>query len=98
MEDYSTPKKMKTVGDLFEKYRTHFKAPQATVEKACAKAIKEVSGFEVSADKITYTVSTHTISLRVPSILKSELRFHHEQILKQLQEQLGENGSPKIIF
>lgn len=98
MEQYSTPKKMKSVGDLFEKYRKHFKAPQATVEKACAKVIKKVSGFDVSPENITYTVSTHTISLQVPSVLKSELRFYNEKILQQLQQDLGETGAPKLIL
>ena len=98
MEEYSTPRQMKQVGDLFEKYRKHFKAPQATVEKACVQAIKEVTGYEVSVENVSYTVATHTISLRVPSVLKSELRFATSKILKQLEQKLGESGSPKVIL
>jgi hypothetical protein len=98
MQEYSAPKKMKRVGDLFERYKKHFVAPQATVEKACSKAIKEVCGFDVSADTISYTVSTNTIALQVPSVLKSEIKFHHTEILSRLQQELGEKGSPKIIL
>lgn len=98
MQHYSTPKKMKKVGDLFEKYKIHFKAPQATVEKACSEAIFKVTGFKVSSDLITYTVSTKTLSMQIPSVLKSELRFHYQSIFKELKNILGETGSPETIL
>lgn len=91
MQEYSTPKKMKRMGELFEKYRLHIKAPQATVEKAFVKAVKEVTGFDISVEQVTYTVSTRTLSLHVPSILKSELRFHQDAILRALEAELGGN-------
>ena len=98
MENYSTPRKMKRIGDLFEKYRERFKAPQASVEKACIQVIKDITGFDVTIEQITYTVSTRTVSLQVPSILKSELRFHHTEILKKLEEKLGKDTAPKTIL
>lgn len=98
MEQYSTPKAMKLIGDLFERYRTRIKAPQASVEKECAAVITKVTGFTVSVEQINYTVSTRTISLQVPSILKSELRFKQQQILQELENRLGKDGCPKIIF
>ena len=78
------PKQMKRVGDLFEKYRLKIKAPQASVEKACVEVVKEVTGFDIKPDQVTYTVSTETLSLQVPSVLKSELRFYNKEILKKL--------------
>ncbi len=98
MEEYSTPRQMKRLGDLFEKYRSRLKAPQASVEKACVEVIYEVTGFELKVEQVSYTVSTRTISLQVPSILKSELRFHHKSILDKLDEKLGKEGSPKVIL
>lgn len=98
MDDYSTPKQMKRLGDFFDKYRTRFKAPQASVEKACVCAIKEVTGYEVVEDQVTYTVSTRSITLNIPSVLKSEMRFHHTTILKKLEDKLGKDGSPKVIL
>lgn len=98
MQEYSTPKAMKQVGDLFEKYKTRFKAPQASVEKECIAVIKEVSGFILTSDQVSYTVSTRTISVRVPSILKSELRFHQQVILQELENRLGKDGCPRIMF
>lgn len=98
MDNYSTPRQMKRIGDFFEKYRSRFRAPQASVEKACAEVILEVTGFEVTVEQITYTVNTRTVSLQIPSILKSELKFHHESILKKLTDQLGREGAPKTIL
>ncbi len=98
MDNYSAPKPMKKVGDLFAKYRTRFKAPQATVEKVCVQAIKEECGFDVSVEQVSYTVSTRTISLQVPSILKTELKFHYSPILKHLERELGKDGCPKLII
>ena len=97
-KNYSTPKKMKRIGDLFEKYRTKFKAPQASVEKACIEVIKEVTGFDVTLDQVTYTISTRTIYIQAPSILKSELRFHYTEIIKKLEDELGKDGSPQTIL
>ncbi len=98
MDGYSTPRAMKQVGDLFEKYKTRFKAPQASVERECLLVIKQVTGFDILPAQIKYTVSTRTISLQVPSILKSELRFHHAAILQELETRLGKGGCPKVIF
>lgn len=97
MDSYSAPKPMKRVGDLFEKYRTKFKAPQASVKKECIVVIKEVSGFDILIEQIEYSVSTKTISLQVPSVIKNELKFHHSKILLILSEKLGNNNAPKII-
>lgn len=89
---------MKQLGDLFEKYRLRLKAPQSTVEKECVVVIREVAGFTITAAQVTYTVSTRTISLQVPSLLKSELRFHHTAILQELENRLGRDGCPKVIL
>ncbi len=95
--DYSTPRAMKRLGDLFEKYQNRFKAPQATVEKECLLVIEEVTGFALTANQVTYVVSTRTISLHVPSLLKTELKFHFPAILQKLEERLGKDGSPQFI-
>lgn len=97
MDNYSTPKKMKAIGDLFEKYRNKIKAPQGSVKKRCVLVIKEVTGFDIKIEEMEYTVSTRTLYLKVPSILKSELKFHHKKILTQLKQDLGEEVAPKFI-
>lgn len=96
--DYSTPKPMKRIGDLFESYKKRFKAPQASVEKEVIDVFKEVTGFELSPDQVVYTVSTKTLFLQVPSVYKTELRFHHPAVLKELKKRLGEEGAPQTIL
>ncbi len=98
MEDYSVPKKMKQIGDLFERYRIRIKAPQASVEKVCVEVINEVTGYSITVKQVTYTVATRTLSIQVPSILKSELKFHYSIILKTIETRLGVEGSPKVIL
>jgi hypothetical protein len=98
MENYSTPKKMKKLGDLFGKYQTKFKAPQASVEKACIEAIFKATNYRLKEEMVVFTVSTKTISLNVPSILKSEIKFKHRDILKDLEMSLGKDVSPKVIL
>lgn len=98
MEHYSTPKPMKRIGDLFEKYRTRFKAPQASVEKVCVEVIVELTGYMITVKQVSYTVSTRTISVSVPSLLKTELKFHQTAILKELENRLGKDGCPLVIL
>lgn len=98
MDNYSTPRNMKKIGDLFEKYRKHFKPPQASVEKECVRVIKEVTGFDVSLEQLEYKVNSRTLNLKVSSLLKSELRFHHQAIIDLLKERLGSETAPKNIF
>lgn len=98
MEDYSVPKKMKQIGDLFERYRTRIKAPQASVEKVCVEVIKDVTGYTVTIKQVTYTVATRTLSIQVPSVLKTELKFHYATILQTLEKRLGTTTSPKVIL
>ncbi len=94
MQDYKAPLAMKQLGDLFEKYKNRFKPPQSTVEKACVEVIKEVTGFEIVPAQVVYTVSTKTVSIQVPSLLKTELRLQQEKILKGLEARLGKGEAP----
>ena len=97
MKEYSAPKKMKQIGDLFLKYKKTLKPPQKTVEKACLDKIFIITGFKLNPEQITYTLSTRTVFLKVPSILKSEIKFHYQTILDDLEKELGKANSPKLI-
>lgn len=97
-EEYSTPKAMKRMGDLFLKYKTRFKPPQASVEKECIMVIKELTGFQLLPTQVVYRVNSRTISVQVPSIIKSELRFHQAAILSELEKRLGKGGCPTVLF
>ena len=98
MEQYSTPKAMKQIGSLFERYKTRIKAPQATVEKEFVQVIKDVAGFHIKFEQVVYTPNTRTISLQVSSIIKSELTLKQQVIFQELENRLGKDGCPKVIF
>jgi len=88
---------MRRLGDLFERYRTKIKAPQASVEKECLVIIKELTQFDLKLSQLEYTVSTRTISLRVPSILRTEILFRKTEILEKLKAHLGADNCPTYI-
>ncbi len=98
MDDYKPPSSMKAIGDLFERYRTHFKAPQGSVEKEVIEVIHSITGFRLEKKQVSYTVSTRTISLRVSSILKTEILFKKQEILNHLKNSLGKDNSPQTIL
>jgi len=95
--DKQPSSKFTQIGSLFEIYKKRLRPPQASVEEVCFEVIKEVTKFPISREWIVYTVSTRTISIQAPSILKSELAFHYDEIKKQLQDKLGTAHAPLII-
>ncbi len=84
--------------DLFAHYRNNLKAPQQSVITEVVAVIYEVTGFEISPKQCSYTVATRTVSLQVPSLLKQELKTHHEAIMARLREELGERSVPLIVL
>lgn len=90
--------KINQIGDLFSRYKKRLKPPQFSIEKTTHKVIEEVTPLKIPLEKIKYTVSTKTLAINVPSIVKSELSFYKKDILKALENELGINNSPKHIF
>ncbi len=90
--------KINHIGDLFEKYRLRIKAPQGSVRKEALSVIVELTGFPITLEQLEYTVSTRTLVLRVPSILRSEIMFKQSDILRLLQDRLGVESAPKTIL
>ena len=97
MQEYTSPQAMKRLGDLFEKYKHRFKAPQSSVEKESIVVIKELTGYELSTEQVSYTVSTRTISLQIPSLLKTEVLLRQGDILRELEKRLGPTEAPKLL-
>ncbi len=86
------------VRDLFEKYRKTLQAPQKSVELESIRVIGEVTGIKISEQQIKYTPSTRTLAILAPSLIKQELKFKHEAILKELKKRLGVKSSPQCIL
>lgn len=89
---------MKRIGDLFEKYRLHIKAPQKSVERESILVVKKITNFDLTEEQVIYTPATRTLYIKAPSILKSELQLHYPVILKELALKLGKVNSPNTIL
>ena len=85
------------VRDLFEKYRKNLQAPQKTVEIESVRVIGEVVGITLREDQVKYTVVSKTLSINASSLIKQELKFHHNTILQVLKERLGKNSPSCIV-
>ena len=88
---------MKHLSTLLDNFQKRFTPPQASVEKRVAEIICEVTTLQIKPEQIKYTVSTKTISLQVPSVLKSELQHQKTFILERLKSDMGVNA-PKVIL
>ncbi len=89
---------MKALSSLFTRYKDKLKAPQKTVIDVTIEVIFDVTGLVVDPKRCTYTVSSKTLNLGVPSLLKQEIKMHHEEIMMHLKGRLGEYSVPKIIL
>jgi len=86
------------LGRLLERYKTLLKPPQASVEKECIAVIEEMTGIALKPHQVRYTVSSRTITIKAPSILRSELSFHRTAILEVLKNRLGDTSAPTAII
>jgi hypothetical protein len=86
------------LGNLLLRYKNHFKAPQATVERLCIDIVQEVVGVVLLPHQVVYTPSTQTILFKTPSILTSEIKMYQSQILDLLQKRLDNSSLPKHIL
>jgi len=88
---------MKHVGSLFENFKKRFTPPQASVEKRVSELICELTPLTIKPEQIKYSVGSKTISLQVPSVLKSELQHYMKNILQRLESEMGRQNCPKTI-
>lgn len=89
---------MKHLSNLLEKYKKNIKPPQASVEKVCIEEIKNEVGFELEATAVMYIPSTRTLKLKVPSVVKQEIKLKEAAILKKLSTKLGKESCPYVIL
>ncbi len=86
------------LGRLLERYKTLLKPPQASVEKECIAVIEELTGIVLRPHQVRYTVTSRTLTIKAPSILRSELSLHKTAILEVLKKRLGESTAPSAII
>ncbi|KXJ98184.1 MAG: hypothetical protein UZ19_OD1000783 [Parcubacteria bacterium OLB19] len=86
------------VRDLFDKYRKTLQAPQKTVEVESIRVIGELTNLKLNEDQVDYTVVSRTLNIKAPSLIKQEIKFHHEAILLELKNRLGVKSAPQCIL
>jgi hypothetical protein len=86
------------VKDLFLKYRQTLQAPQKTVELEAIKVIGEITSIKLTEHQMEYTVSSKTLFVNAPSMIKQEIRLKNKQILEALKNNLGIKSAPKTLI
>jgi hypothetical protein len=86
------------VRDLFEKYRKNLKAPQKTVELEAVRVIGELLNLKIKEELVSYTPSSRTLVLHVPSLLKQEIKLRQNEVLSELKSRLGDKGCPTTLL
>lgn len=85
------------VGSLFDKYKNILQPPQATVLNEVVEVITDVCGVALQKKYIKYSVSSKTISITAPSVLKQEVMRRQAEILLHLRGRLGAKAPTKIL-
>lgn len=88
---------MKRLGSLFDVYKAKFKPPQATVEAEVVVVVQNILGYKLQANQVSYTTGSRTVSLQVPSVLRTEIIKQKAAILAALSSSLGVQNAPKDI-
>jgi hypothetical protein len=88
---------MKHISDLFERYKNRIKPPQSAVVNEFVEVVKEVLGFDIKSEQCSYVVSTKTLHLKTPSVIKSEILRQKITLLKKMKESLGVNSPEQIV-
>lgn len=86
------------ISNLFKKYTQTLKAPQGTVITQFIESVECVLHIPIKKEQCSYNVSTKTISLHTPGMVKTEILLHKEEILTALKHTLGEKSAPQNIL
>ncbi len=86
------------LSSLFEKYTKTLKAPQGVVTSCFIEVVFELLKLEITKEKLTYSVTTKVLSVRVSGPLKSEIMLRKKEILNHMKGRIGEQGAPRDIM
>lgn len=89
---------VKKISDLFASYKKRLRAPQKSVVIAFIDVVQDVCEITLKESEVSYTPSSHTISLRVPGQIKTEILFQKEEIILHLKGRLGVQSAPTNIL
>lgn len=86
------------INQLFEKYRTHLRAPQQSVVEEMRRIIHEVVGVELKNQQLTYSVATRTLAIQAPGLIRQEIILKQTIILQSAKTRLGVKNCPHTIL
>lgn len=89
---------IKKIDTLFEKYKTLLKAPQGSVIASFKEIAFELMAVDIPSERISYTVGTRILSVRVSGPLRSEIALRKNEILAHMKGRLGERNAPLEII
>jgi len=84
--------------DLFAKYKKTLIAPQKTVELEVLRVVGELTQIKLKEEQISYTVSSRTVAIKAPGLMKQEIKMKHGQIMDELEKRLGKKNSPQHLI
>lgn len=77
---------MKILSDLLSRY-AHIQTPHATVKKVFIQKVEECIDIQLTPEQVV--VKGTTVWLQAPSVIKSAVRMHQQDILNSVSEELG---------
>ena len=86
------------LGNLIDRYKHIIKPPQASVQKQAIKTIENITTLILREDQIVYNVHTRTLTIKAPSLIRSELAMSYGAILEALKTELGPQNAPHQII
>lgn len=86
---------MKIVSNLLERY-AHIQAPDKTLKKAFVKAVYDI--IEITIDVKDLRISKKTVKVNAPSVIKNEIRFNQQDILKHINAEVGDKNALTAIL
>lgn len=85
------------VSGLFEKYKKTLIAPQSSVVTVFTEVVSDVCKINLKKNQVTYSVTSKTITLQTPSIIKHEILRVQQEVLDHCRGRLGDKSCPKNI-
>lgn len=85
------------ISSLFDAYKKRLRPPQQSVIRVFIEVVDEVMGYNIPPDKVEYNVRNKVLSVRVPGMLRNELKLREGELLSHLKGRLGEVSAPERI-
>ena len=86
---------MKILANLLERY-AHIQAPDATLKKAFVRAVEECIDVSITIKDVS--ISGKIIKINAPSVVKNEIRFNQQDILKNISAEVGDKNAITAIL